>query len=89
MESIISISFYLPSNIKHEIKLEKREQQENTNIHGSPNMVYVHGKGCNFHYFEYRSPILHGFLTYASHQAPSPNHVTIMCIQMTYTTCHV
>ena len=28
-------------------------------------------------------------LTYASHQAPSPNHVTIICEQMTYTTCDV
>ena len=55
MESITSLSFYLPSNIKHEIKLEKREQQENTDIRGSPNMGYVHGKGCIFHYSENRS----------------------------------
>jgi len=89
MESITSISFYLPSNRNDEIKLEKREQQENTNIHGSPNMGYVHGKGCIYHYSENRSPRLHGILTYASHQAPSPNHVTIMCVQMTYTTCDV
>ena len=89
MESITNLSFYLPSNIKHEIKLEKREQQENTDIRGSPNMGYIHEKGCIFHYSENRSPILHGILTYASHQAPSPNHVTIMCVQMTYTTFDV
>ena len=46
MESITSLSFYLPSNIKHEIKLEKKEQQENTDIRGSPNMGYIHGKDC-------------------------------------------
>ena len=73
MESITSLSFYLPSNIKHEIKLEKREQH----------MGYVHGKDCIFHYSKNRSPRLHDILTYASHQAPSPNHVTIMCVQMT------
>ena len=78
MEIITSLSFYLPSNIKHEIKLEKREQQENIDIRGSPNMGYIHGNGCIFHYSENRSPRLHGILTYASHQAPSPNHVTIM-----------
>ena len=55
MESITSLSFYLPSNIKHEIKLEKREQQENIDIQGSPNMGYVHGKGYIFHYAENRS----------------------------------
>ena len=87
MEIITSLSFYLPSNIKYEIKLEKREKQENTDIRGSPNMSYVHGKGCIFHYSENRSPRLHGILTYASHQALSPNHVTIMCVQMTSTTC--
>ena len=75
MESITSLSFYLPRNTKHEIKLEKREQQENTDICGSPNMGYVHGKGCIFHYSENKSPILHGILTDASHQAPTPNHV--------------
>ena len=75
MESITSISFYLSSNIKHKIKLERREQQENTDICGSANMSYVHGNGCIFHYYANRSPILHGILTYASHQAPSPNHV--------------
>ena len=48
MENITSLS----SNIKHEIKLDKREQQENTDIHGSPNMGYAHGKGCIFHYSE-------------------------------------
>ena len=48
-------------------------------------MGYVHVKGCIFHYFEYGYPRLHGILTYASHQDPSPNHVTIMCVQMTYT----
>ena len=89
MEIITSLSFYLPSNIKQEIKLEKRQKQEKINICGSPNMVYVHGKGCIFHYSENRSPRLHGILTYASHQDPSPNHVTIMCVQMTYTTCDV
>ena len=89
MESINILSFYLPSNIKHEIKLEKREQQDNIDIRGSPNMGYVHGMGCVFHYFENISARLHGILTYASHQAPSPNHVTIMCVQMTYTTCDV
>ena len=89
MKIITSLSFYLPSNIKHEIKLEKREQQENTDIRGSPNMGYVHRKGCIYHYSENRSPRLHGILTYALHQAPSPNHVTIMCVQMTYTTCDV
>ena len=89
MESITSLSFYLPSNIKHEIKLEKKENQENTDIRGSPNMGYIHGKGCIFHYSENRSPRLHDILTYASHQAPSPNHVTIVCVQMTYTTCDV
>ena len=73
MESITSISFYLPINIKYEIKLEKIEQQEK----GSPNMGYIHGKGCIFHYSENRSPRLNGILTYASHQAPSPNHVCI------------
>ena len=88
MESITSLSFYLPSNIKHEIKLEKREQ-ENTNIRGSPNMGYIYKKGCIFHYSKNRSPRLHGILTYASHQARSPNHVTIMCVQMAYTTCNV
>ena len=36
MESITSLSLYLISNIKHEIKLEKREQQENTDMCGSP-----------------------------------------------------
>ena len=87
MKSITSLSLYLPRNIKHEIKLEKIEQQENNDIRGSPNMGYVHGKGFIFHYSENRSPILHGILTYASHQDPSPNHVTIMCVQMTYTTC--
>ena len=75
MESITSLSFYLPSDIKHEIKLEKREQHENTNIHGSPNMGYVHGKGYIFHNSGNRSPRLHDILTYGSHQAPSPNHV--------------
>ena len=75
MESITSLSFYLPSNIKHEIKLEKREQQENTDIRGSPNMGYVQGKGCIFHYSKNRSSRLHGILTYASHQDPSPSHV--------------
>ena len=89
MEIITSLYFYLPSNIKHEITLEKREQQEKTDICGSLNMVYDHGKGCIFHYFENKSPRLHGILTYASHQASSPNHVTIMCVQMTYTTCDV
>ena len=89
MESITSLSFYLPSNIKHEIKLEKREQQENIDIRGSPNMGYVHGKGCIFHYSENRSPRLHDILTYASHLTPSPNHVTIMYVQMAYTTCDV
>ena len=89
MESVTSLSFYLSSNIKHEIKLEKREQQENIDICGSPNMGYVHEKGCIFDYSEIRSPRLHGILTYASHKAPSPNHVTIMCVQMTYTTCDV
>ena len=49
MKSITSLSaFYLPSNIKHEIKLEKREQQENTDIRGPPNMGYIHEKGCIF-----------------------------------------
>ena len=52
MENITSLSFYLPSNIKHEIKLEKRKQQENTDICGSSNMGYVHRKACIFHYFE-------------------------------------
>ena len=75
MESITSLSFYLTNNIKHEIKLEKREQQEKTDIRGSPNMGYAHEKCCIFHYFENRSPRLHGILTYASHQAPSPNLV--------------
>ena len=75
MESITSLSFCLPINKKHEVKLEKIEKQENTDIRGSPNMGYVHGKGCIFHYYENRSPILHGILTYASHQDPSPNHV--------------
>ena len=89
MEIITSRSFYLPSNIKHEIKLEKIEQQENTDIRGSPNMGYVHGNGCIFHYYENRSSRLHDILTYASHQAPIPNYVTIMCVQMTYTTCDV
>ena len=89
MESINSLSFHLPSNIKHDIKLDKRKQQENIDIRGSPNMGYVHRKGCIFHYYENRSPRLHGILTYASHQAPSPNHVTIMCVQMTYTSCDV
>ena len=89
MENITSLSFYLPSNIKHEIKLEKREQQENTDTRGSPNMGYVHEKGCIFHYSKNRSPRLYDILTYASHQASSPNHVTIMCIQITYTTCDV
>ena len=89
METITSLSFYLPSNTNHEIKFKKREQQENIDIHGSPNMGYVHGKSCIFHYSKNRSPRLHGILTYASHQVPSPNHVTIMCIQMTYTTCDV
>ena len=89
MESITSLSFYLPRNIKHEIKLEKREQQENIDIRGSPNMGYVHRKGCIFYYSENRSPRLHGILTYASHQYPSPNYVTIMCVKMTYTTCDV
>ena len=89
MEIITSLSFYLPSNIKYEINLEEREQQENIDIHGSPNMCYIHGKGCIFHYSENRSPRLNSILTYASHQAPSPNHVTIMCVQMTYTTCDV
>ena len=70
MEIITSLSFYLSTNIKHEIKLDKREQQENTDIHGSPNMDYVHGKGCIFHYSKNRSPRLHGILTYASNQAP-------------------
>ena len=79
MENITSLSFYLRSNIKHEIKLEKRQKQEKIDIFDSPNMAYVHGKGGIFHYSENRSPILHGILTYASHQAPSPNHVTIMC----------
>ena len=81
MEIITSLSFYLPSNINHEIKLEKIEQQENTYICGSPNMGYVHGKGSIFHYYENRSPRLHGILTYASVQARSPNHVTIMCVK--------
>ena len=89
MGRITSISFYLPSNIMHEIKLEKREQEENTDIHVSPNMGYVHDKGCIFHYYANKSPRLHGILTYASHQPPSPNHVTIMCVKMTYTTCDV
>ena len=75
MESITSLSFYLPSNINHEIKLEKREQQENIYIRGSPNMSYAHEKGSIFHYSENRSLRLHGILTYASHQAPSHNHV--------------
>ena len=75
MESITSLSFYLPRNIKHEIKLEKKAQQGNTDIRGSPNMGYVHMNGCIFHYYENRSPWLRGILTYASHQAPSPNHV--------------
>ena len=75
MEIITSLSLYLPSNIKHEIKFEKREQQDYTNIRGSPNMGYIHGKACIFHYYANRSPRLHGILTYASHQAPSPNHV--------------
>ena len=83
MEIITSLSFYLPSNKKHEIKLEKREKQENIDIRGLPNMGYVHGKGFIFHYYENRSPRLHGILTYASHQSPSP----IMCVQMTCTTC--
>ena len=87
MEIITSLSFYLPRNIKHEIKLEKREKQEHTNICGSPNMGYVHRKGCIFYYLGNRSSILHGILTYASQQAPSPNHVIVMCVQMTYTTC--
>ena len=89
MESITRLSFDLPSDIKHEIKLEKREHQENIDIRGSPNMGYIHGKGCIFHYYENRSPRLHGILTYALHQDPLPNHVTIMCVQMTYTTCDV
>ena len=89
MEIITSLSFYLPSNTKHEIKLEKREHQENTDIHGSPNMGYIHGKGCIFHYSKNRSQRLRGIITYASDQAPSPNHFTIMCVQMTYTTCDV
>ena len=67
MESSTSLSFYLPNNIKRRIKLEKREQEENTDIRGSPNMGYIHGQGCIFHYYENRSPRLHGFLTYASH----------------------
>ena len=83
MEIITSISFYLLSNIKHEIKLEKREQQENTDIRGLSNMGCIHGNGFIFHYSENRSPILHEILTYASHQSPSP----IMCVQMTCTTC--
>ena len=89
MEKITSLHFYLPRNINHEIILEKREKQENTDIRGSLNMGYIHKKGCIFHYFQNRSPILHVILTYASHQAPSPNHVTIICVQMTYTTCDV
>ena len=64
MKSITSLSFYLPSNIKHEIKLEKRKR-ENIDIRGSPNMGYVHGKGCIFHYYKNTSPILHDILTYA------------------------
>ena len=71
MESITSLSFYLPSNINQEIKLEKREKQENIDICGSPNMGYFHEKGCIFHYSENRSPRLHGILTYASRQDPS------------------
>ena len=63
MESITSLSFYIPSNIKHEIKLEKREQQENTDIHGSPNMGYVHENGFIFHYFENR-----GIVSYAMNE---------------------
>ena len=89
MEIITSLSFYLPSNIKHEIKLEKRQQQENTDIHGSPNMGYVHENVCIFLYSENRSPSLHVILIYASYKSPSPNNVTIMCVQMTYTTCDV
>ena len=86
MEIITCLSFYLASNIKHEIKLEKREQQDNNKITPiyvvSPNMSYVHKKGCIFHYSENRSPRLHGILTYASHQDRSPNHVTIMCDEL-------
>ena len=89
MESITSISFYLPSNVQHEIKLEKREQQENIDIHVSPNMGYVHEKVCIVPYSENRSPRLHVILTYALHQSPSPNHVTFMCVQKTCTTCDV
>ena len=48
MESITSLSFYLPSNINHEVKLEKRKQQEKIDIRGSPSMGYVHGKGYIF-----------------------------------------
>ena len=79
MESITSLSFYLPSNIKHVIKLEKREHQENTDICGSPNMGYVHEKGCIFHYSKNRSPRLYDILTYASHQDPSPNDDNNVC----------
>ena len=75
--------------MKHEINMEKNEQQENTNICGSPNVGYVYEKGCIFHYSENRSPRLHGILTYASHKLQSPNHVTIMYVQITYTTCDV
>ena len=75
MKIITSLSLYLTSNIEHDIKLKKREQQDNIDIRGSPNMGYVHGKGCIFHYSENRSPRFYGILTYASHQDPSPNHV--------------
>ena len=52
MKIIACLSLYLPINIKHEIKLEKIEQQQNIDIRGSPNMVYIHEKGCIFYYYE-------------------------------------
>ena len=44
MKIITSLSLYLTSNIEHDIKLKKREQQDNIDIRGSPNMGYVHRK---------------------------------------------
>ena len=81
MESITSLSFYLPRNIKHEIKLEKREQKRTPIYMVHPIWVTSTGRVAS-------SIIMHIDLQYymaSSHMHHITLHHPIMCVQMTYT----
>ena len=85
MESITSLFFSLPSNIKHEIKLEKKNNKRTPIYVVHPIWATSRGRVASSIILKID---LQDYME-SSHMHHNKFHHPIMCVQMTYTTCDV